>query len=62
LGRKKGRFTGANQARIGRFEAANGSTLFLDEIANLTLSGQMKLLRVLQTANLNAWVQYNIKS
>jgi DNA-binding NtrC family response regulator len=49
FGAEKGAFTGANQARIGRFEAANGSTLFLDEIANLTLSGQMKLLRVLQT-------------
>ena len=49
FGAEKGAFTGANQARIGRFEAADGSTLFLDEIANLTLSGQMKLLRVLQT-------------
>lgn len=49
FGAEKGAFTGANQARIGRFEAANGSTLFLDEIANLTLAGQMKLLRVLQT-------------
>jgi len=49
FGAEKGAFTGANQARIGRFEAADGGTLFLDEIANLTLSGQMKLLRVLQT-------------
>jgi DNA-binding NtrC family response regulator len=49
FGTEKGAFTGANQARVGRFEAANGGTLFLDEIANLTLSGQMKLLRVLQT-------------
>ncbi len=49
FGTEKGAFTGANQARIGRFEAATGGTLFLDEIANLTLPGQMKLLRVLQT-------------
>jgi DNA-binding NtrC family response regulator len=49
FGAEKGAFTGANEQRIGRFEAANGGTLFLDEIGNLTLSGQMKLLRVLQT-------------
>ncbi|KZX01500.1 histidine kinase [Pseudoalteromonas luteoviolacea] len=49
FGAEKGAFTGANQARAGRFEAADGGTLFLDEIGNLTLSGQMKLLRVLQT-------------
>jgi DNA-binding NtrC family response regulator len=49
FGAEKGAFTGANQARVGRFEAADGGTLFLDEIANLSLSGQMKLLRVLQT-------------
>ncbi|WP_057830203.1 sigma-54-dependent transcriptional regulator [Colwellia sp. TT2012] len=49
FGAEKGAFTGANQARIGRFEAADNGTLFLDEIANLPLSGQMKLLRVLQT-------------
>jgi len=49
FGAEKGAYTGANQARIGRFEAADLGTLFLDEIANLTLSGQMKLLRVLQT-------------
>ncbi|AOT09127.1 sigma-54-dependent transcriptional regulator [Pseudoalteromonas luteoviolacea] len=44
-----GAYTGANKSRIGRFEAANGGTLFLDEIGNLPLSGQQKLLRVLQT-------------
>ena len=49
FGAEKGAFTGANQARIGRFATADGGTLFLDEIANLPLSGQMKLLRVLQT-------------
>ncbi|WDE13192.1 sigma-54-dependent transcriptional regulator [Thalassomonas haliotis] len=49
FGAEKGAYTGANQARKGRFEAADGGTLFLDEIGNLSLSGQMKLLRVLQT-------------
>jgi len=42
-------YTGANKAREGKFEAADGGTLFLDEIGNLPLTGQMKLLRVLET-------------
>jgi DNA-binding NtrC family response regulator len=49
FGAEKGAFTGANQQRIGRFEAADGGTLFLDEIGTLSPSGQAKLLRVLQT-------------
>ncbi|WP_046004711.1 sigma-54-dependent transcriptional regulator [Pseudoalteromonas rubra] len=49
FGAEAGAYTGANRQRIGRFEAADGGTLFLDEIGNLPLSGQMKLLRVLQT-------------
>ncbi|MGI2048254.1 sigma-54-dependent transcriptional regulator [Shewanella oncorhynchi] len=49
FGAEAGAFTGATKARIGRFEAADGGTLFLDEIGNLPLSGQVKLLRVLQT-------------
>ena len=49
FGAEKGAFTGANSQRVGRFEAADQGTLFLDEIGNLSLSGQMKLLRVLQT-------------
>ncbi|TMP27800.1 sigma-54-dependent Fis family transcriptional regulator [Pseudoalteromonas rubra] len=49
FGAEAGAYTGANKQRIGRFEAAHGGTLFLDEIGNLPLSGQMKLLRVLQT-------------
>ncbi|GHE78127.1 sigma-54-dependent transcriptional regulator [Thalassotalea profundi] len=49
FGAVKGAYTGSTATRIGRFEAANGGTLFLDEIGNLSLAGQMKLLRVLQT-------------
>ena len=49
FGAESGAFTGAVKAREGRFEAADGGTLFLDEIGNLPLSGQMKLLRILET-------------
>src|SRR4029078_5174936 len=49
FGAEAGAFTGANKSRVGRFEAAHGGTLFLDEIGNLSLAGQAKLLRVLQT-------------
>jgi len=49
FGAEAGAFTGAAKTRVGRFEAANGGTLFLDEIGNLSLEGQMKLLRVLET-------------
>ncbi|WP_299676298.1 sigma-54 dependent transcriptional regulator [uncultured Tenacibaculum sp.] len=48
FGYKKGAFTGANEDRIGRFEAANGGTLFLDEIGNISLGQQVRLLTVLQ--------------
>ncbi len=48
FGYRKGSFTGATEDRKGRFEAANGGTLLLDEIANLSVAGQGKLLRVLQ--------------
>ncbi|SHG80452.1 DNA-binding transcriptional response regulator, NtrC family, contains REC, AAA-type ATPase, and a Fis-type DNA-binding domains [Hydrocarboniphaga daqingensis] len=49
FGAEAGAFTGAQKARVGRFEAADGGTLFLDEIGTLSLEGQVKLLRVLQT-------------
>ncbi|HEX7991697.1 MAG TPA: sigma-54 dependent transcriptional regulator [Stenotrophomonas sp.] len=49
FGTEAGAYTGANKAREGKFEAADGGTLFLDEIGNLSLTGQMKLLRVLET-------------
>ncbi|MEG1616149.1 MAG: sigma-54 dependent transcriptional regulator [Bacteroidales bacterium] len=48
FGHKKGAFTDATADRIGRFEIANGGTIFLDEIGELDLSCQVKLLRVLQ--------------
>ena len=50
FGAEAGAYTGARRLRIGRFEAADGGTLFLDEIGNLSPAGQMKLLRVLQSA------------
>ena len=49
FGAEAGAYTGAAKTRQGRFEAADGGTLFLDEIGNLSLAGQAKLLRVLQT-------------
>jgi transcriptional regulator with PAS, ATPase and Fis domain len=48
FGHSKGAFTGATNVRVGRFEQANGGTIFLDEIAELPLDLQSKLLRVLQ--------------
>ncbi|MEE9437161.1 MAG: sigma-54 dependent transcriptional regulator, partial [Candidatus Adiutricales bacterium] len=49
FGHEKGAFTGAHQRKIGRFELADKGTLFLDEVAELSLATQAKLLRVLDT-------------
>lgn len=49
FGREKGAFTGALTRQVGRFEVADGSTLFLDEVGELSLEVQAKLLRVLET-------------
>jgi len=48
FGHEKGAFTGANERRIGRFELADGGTLLLDEISEIDVSMQAKLLRILQ--------------
>jgi len=52
FGYEKGAFTGANQQKVGKFERANGGTIFLDEIGSLDLESQGKLLRVLQEREL----------
>jgi transcriptional regulator with PAS, ATPase and Fis domain len=49
FGHEKGSFTGATEARKGYFEEANGGTIFLDEVAELPLQTQVRLLRVLET-------------
>jgi DNA-binding NtrC family response regulator len=48
FGHEKGAFTGANQQRIGRFEAANKGTLFLDEIGDMSIQAQAKVLRAIE--------------
>lgn len=48
FGRERGAFTGANERQLGRFELANGGTIFLDEIGEMPLELQCKLLRVIQ--------------
>ncbi len=50
FGHEKGAFTGADRRRTGRFEAANGGTIFLDEVGELATGGQAKLLRVLESS------------
>src|SRR5690348_4601174 len=49
FGHEKGSFTGAHDARKGYFEVSNGGTIFLDEVGDLPLNTQVRLLRVLET-------------
>src|SRR3546814_4181745 len=51
---EKGAFTGAFERKIGRFQEADGGTLFLDEIGEMPLDAQVKLLRVLQSGEVQA--------
>lgn len=52
FGHEKGAFTGANEKRVGKFEIADGSTVFLDEIGDMDLAIQAKLLNVIQSKKL----------
>jgi len=52
FGHEKGAFTGASQRRIGRFEHANGGTLFIDEVGDIPLPVQVKFLRAIQFAQI----------
>lgn len=53
FGHVKGAFTSANKDRAGKFEAANGGTIFLDEIGDMSLSAQAKVLRALQESKIS---------
>jgi transcriptional regulator with PAS, ATPase and Fis domain len=66
FGVHRGAYSGATESRPGRFEAADGGTLFLDEIATLSMTAQSKLLRVLQSGELerlgsNKTVRVNVR-
>ncbi len=58
FGHARGAFTGATSARPGRFEAARGGTLFLDEIGDMSPEMQVRLLRVLEDANITGRETY----
>jgi formate hydrogenlyase transcriptional activator len=62
FGHEKGAFTGATQRRLGRFELADGGTIFLDEVGELLPDTQVALLRVSQGGNLSALGAHNYSS
>ena len=53
FGHEKGAFTSAHKQRVGKFEQANGGTIFLDEIGDMSLSAQAKVLRALQESKIS---------
>jgi len=55
FGREKGAFTGAHARQVGRFEVADGGTIFLDEIGEMPVELQGKLLRVLEEGSSRGW-------
>ena len=57
FGHGRGAFTGAGAERAGLIEAAHGGTLFIDEVGELPLDCQAKLLRVLETRRVSSWVR-----
>ncbi len=66
FGHEKGSFTGANSKRVGRFEQADGGTFFLDEVGDLSMVVQTKLLRVIQERTIervggNELVEVNVR-
>ena len=66
FGHEKGSFTGADEKKIGKFQFSEGGSLFLDEIGDLSLANQVKLLRVLQEKNFtpvgsNLEIPYNVR-
>lgn len=66
FGHVKGAFTGASAARQGKFELADGTTLFLDEIGDMSLKTQAKILRVLEEGRVqpvggNTWIGVNVR-
>jgi DNA-binding NtrC family response regulator len=62
FGHEKGAFTGANQSRTGRFEQSDGGSLFIDEVGDIPLSIQIKLLRVIQFGQFERLGATNTKS
>ncbi len=61
FGHEPGAFTGANSSRQGRFELANGGTLFLDEIGDMSLKAQAKVLRVLESGEVERLGSYQLR-
>jgi two-component system nitrogen regulation response regulator NtrX len=61
FGHEKGAFTGANQQRIGKFEAANQGTLFLDEIGDMSLQAQAKVLRAIERDGANKKINVDVR-